>query len=55
MTNVAAQRNVAQRNCKVNYFNVTAKFVYSWIFNTGFAIARPVFWKPGCHLVCNPF
>ena len=30
-----------------------------YIFNTGLAIARPVFWKPGCTricmYVCNPF
>ena len=29
------------------------------VFNTGLAIARPVFWKPGCNricvYVCNPF
>ena len=25
------------------------------VFNTGLAIARPVFWKPGCDGVCKTF
>ena len=40
------ENKVGTKDCDCR--DVLKEFLELYVFNTGLAIARPVFWKPGC-------